>query len=126
MGNNNPGLTKNYATGGAVAAYRIVKFSADDTVVQGAAATDLLVGVHGRIAAASGERTDVTHTGIAEVEYGGNVTRGAKLTSDDEGKAVAAAPAQGVNNQIIGIAMIAGADGDIGSVLIAPSTMQGA
>jgi len=123
---NNPGLTKSYATGGAVAGYRIVKYSADETVVQGAAATDLSIGVSARLGAASGERCDVVRTGITEVEFGGNVARGAKLTSDADGKAVTAAPAQGVNNQIIGIAEVSGVAGDIGSLLIAPSVMQGA
>ena len=126
MGNNNPGLNKNYATGGAIAPYRICKFSADDTVVQAAAATDLSIGVSGRIGAASGERIDINRAGLVEVEYGGVVARGSKLTSDADGKAVVAAPAQGVNNQIIGIAEVTGAAGDIGALTIAPSVMQGA
>lgn len=122
----NDGLIKNYTAGGAIAAYRIVKWSADSTVVQAAAATDALIGISTRIAAAaSGDRTDIVRSGIAEVEYGGNVTRGDPLTSDSSGKAVAAAPAAGSNARIIGIAEVSGVSGDIGSALIAPSVMQG-
>lgn len=122
----NPDLIKSYDAGAAVTARRIVKFSADGVVIHGAAATDSLVGVTGQLDAASGDRVDVTRTGMALVEFGGNVTRGDKLTSDANGKAVTAAPATGVNNQIIGIAEVSGVDGDIGSLLISPSTMQGA
>lgn len=126
MGQLNPGIVKAYTTSAAVSAYRVVKLTADKTVAQAAAATDLLFGVAGSLSADSGERADIILTGIAEVEYGGNVTRGTKLTVDADGKAVEAAPAAGVNNQIIGVAMESGVSGDIGSVLISQSTMQGA
>ncbi|KKC27435.1 capsid cement protein [Sphingomonas sp. SRS2] len=119
--------TKGFKAGGAIGARLFIKFgSADDSVVQGAAATDLLIGVSTDISADSGEPVDVHTDGIREIIYGGNVTRGAKLTSDASGKAITAAPAQGVNNQIGGIAMVSGVSGDIGLVKIAPSTMQGA
>jgi hypothetical protein len=122
----NEGLAKTLIAGAAVAARRIVKFGSSDTaVVQAAAATDLSIGV-ADLGAASGEYCDVIIDGIALVEYGGNVTRGQKLTADADGKAVAAAPAAGVNNHVIGIAMLSGASGDIGSVRISPSTVQGA
>jgi hypothetical protein len=123
---NNPVLTKSFLAGGTIAKYRFVKFgSDDDTVVQAAAATDLVLGATTDIAAASGERTDVVLDGITEIEAGGSVTRGAKVTSDADGKAVAAAPAQGVNNQIGGIALRSAASGDIIPVLLKQSVMQG-
>ena len=123
-----PGLTTNHTADGAIAAYRIVKFgAADGNVAQAAASTDLAIGVTDRLAAAvAGDRIDVIRSGIAEVEYGGNVTRGQKLTADADGKAIAAAPAAGVNAQIIGTAEVSGVAGDIGSLLVAPSVMQGA
>lgn len=122
----NEGLAKTLIAGAAVAARRIVKFGSGDTaVIQAAAATDLSIGVSD-LGAASAEYCDVIIDGIALVEYGGNVTRGDKLTADADGKAVTAAPAAGVNAQIIGIAMLSGVSGDIGSVRIAPSVMQGA
>lgn len=122
-----PTLIKTYVAGGAITKRRIVKWgAADHTVVAAAAATDALIGVACDLDAASGERVDVTLGGIAEVEFGGNVTRGAPLTADSAGKAVAAAPAAGVNNTIIGIAMVSGASGDIGTVLLSPGSVQGA
>lgn len=123
----NEGLQKTLIAGAAVAKNRIVKFGAADTAaIQAAASTDLLIGVSDNLGASSGEPFDVIVDGIALVEYGGNVTRGQKLTADADGKAIAAAPAAGVNAQIIGIAMLSGVSGDIGSVRIAPSTLQGA
>jgi hypothetical protein len=126
MSKLNPLKTLNFDAAAAITGRRIVKLSSDSTVSQAAAATDLSFGVATSLDAASGEPVDVIVAGVAEVEYGGAVTRGQKLTSDADGKAVAAAPAAGVNNQIIGIAMVSGVLGDYGAVLIAPSTMQGA
>jgi hypothetical protein len=123
----NEGLIKNYTADGAIGAYRIVKFgSADGNVAQASAATDLLIGVTGRVTAeAANERVDVIRSGIAEVEYGGNVTRGKKLTANADGKAIEAAPSDGDNVQVIGIAEVSGVSGDIGSLLIAPGVIQG-
>lgn len=122
-----PGLVTNHTADAAIAAYRIVKFgAADGNIAQAAAVGDLSIGVTDRIAAAAaGDRIDVIRHGIAEVQYGGVVARGSKLTSDANGKAVVAAPAGGVNNQIIGTAEVSGVLDDIGSVFIAPSVMQG-
>lgn len=122
----NPDLIKTFTAETAVAAYRIVKHgSADTNVVQGAASTDALFGVSGLVAGDAGKRVDITLSGTGEVEYGGNVTRGDWLTSDAAGKAVAAAPAAGVNANVIGRAMVSGVAGDIGSVLLAPGRIQG-
>jgi hypothetical protein len=123
---HNPVLTKNFTAAGAITKRRIVKFDASDTtVVQGAAATDALIGVAAELDVASGERVDVHMVGAVEVEYGGAVTRGDLLTSDANGKAVTAAPAAGVNNGVIGRAMNSGVLGDIGSVHLTPSQVQG-
>lgn len=120
-------LLKNYVAGAAIAAYRIVKFgAADGTVVQAAAAADLSVGVSAELDVAQGERVDVVRVGHPLVEYGGNVTRGQKLTSDAQGRAIAAAPAAGANVQIVGIAEVNAVLGDIMPMLLAPSVMQGA
>jgi len=124
----NLGLTKNLKATGAIAERRFVKFGSNDgEVVQAAAATDSIIGVCVQPGgAASGDRCDVQLGGIAEVEFGGSVTRGGPVTSDGSGKAVAAAPAQGVNNRLGGIAMNSQASADFGDVLLAPSVMQGA
>ena len=103
--------------GGAVAPHRIVKYGdADGKVVQSAAAGDAHVGDSGRAAAAQGGRVEIARTGIADVEYGGNVARGALLTANADGKAVTARN----SNRVIGVAEVSGAAGDIGQVLLAP------
>lgn len=121
-------LTKTFtAATAAVRARRIVKFDASDVnVVEAAAATDLSLGITTEIDAAIGEPIDVQLLGIGEVVAGAAYARGAKLTSDAQGRAIAAAPAAGANAQIIGIAMEAAlAAGDIRPVLITQSVMQG-
>lgn len=122
----NPLLNKNYLAEAAISPYRIVKpGTSDGNILQGAAATDFLVGVCESVGPALGERCDVVKSGIADVEFGGAVTRGAAVTSDANGKAVAAAPAAGSNVRIIGFAEVSAVAGDIGPILVAPGVMQG-
>lgn len=118
-------IVRTYTAGAAIAAKRIVKFSADYTVIQGAAANDALIGVADLAAVATGDRVDVSREGLVDVEYGGTVARGDLLTSDATGRAVTAAPAAGVNNRIVGIAEVSGVVGDIGSVLLSVGSTQG-
>lgn len=123
----NPVLIKTYIAEAAVLPYRIVKWgSADGQVLQAAAATDKAIGVSDNIGQATvNGRVDIVRTGIAEVQYGGTVTRGDLLVSDANGKAVTAAPSAGTNNQIIGRAEKSGVTDDIGEVLIATVSTQG-
>lgn len=116
-----------FAAGATVNPSRIVKIgAADSTVIQGAAATDRFVGVSDKnISRASGEIVDVIVSGVAVVKAGGSISRGAAVTSDASGQAVAAAPAAGTNNGIVGWALDAASSGDLVSVLIAPSVIQG-
>ena len=113
------GLITNYNAGAKVEPYRIVKHgSGDRVVVQAAAAADAMIGVSDQLGAnAAGDPMDVIHSGMAEIEFGGNVTRGQPLTSDADGKAIAAT-VDGCRT--IGFAEVSGVSGDIGSVLIAP------
>lgn len=123
---SNPLLLKNFTAGAAINAYRICKFSAAETVVLAAAATDSLVGVNNDVAPAAGERCDLVMTGIAFVEAGAAIPLTALITSDSVGRAVAAAPATGVNNRVIGYPLeTAAAAGDIIRVMLAPGVMQG-
>lgn len=113
-------LSKSYTAGAAIAARRIVKFdSTDGTVIQAAAAADLSVGISNEVGPASGERCDIIHGGIADLEFAGIVARGALVTANADGKGVAAAG----TNRAIGIALVTTAVGDIAPVLIAPSVM---
>jgi hypothetical protein len=123
---SNPQLIKNFTAGGAIPARRITRFSAADTAVAAAAATEALSGVTTDIAAASGERVDVIMSGIAEVEAGAAFAITALLTADSQGRAVAAAPGAGTNNRIIGVPLEAAtAAGDIVRMLLTPGSFQG-
>ena len=122
----NRGLIKSFTAESAVAAYRIVKHGAADTVVaQATAVTDSLLGVTSQLAGVINTRVDVVLGDSTDVEYGATVTRGDWLTTDSVGRAVTAAPAAGVNNTIIGKALLSGVVGDIGLVLLAPGRIQG-
>ncbi len=87
-------LTRNFTAQGAVPARRIVKAGAGSGQVaaadSGAAA---LLGVADELGGAGGGRVDVHVAGIAGVVAGGAFAVGAMLTSDANGKAVAAVPA---------------------------------
>jgi hypothetical protein len=63
--------------------------------------------------------------GIAECQAGGAITRGDFLTSDATGKALASAPAAGVNNRVVGIALASGVLDDFIPVLLAQGRIQG-
>ncbi|WP_439685098.1 DUF2190 domain-containing protein [Cupriavidus oxalaticus] len=124
---SNPTLIKNHVAAGVIAAFRIVaQGAADGEVKQAAAASDALMGAVEGFSYAAGDRVDVVRSGIAEIEYGGNVTRGAPLTADASGKAIVAAPAAGANVRIVGFAEVSGVAGDIVPVFLAPGLMQGA
>jgi len=115
-----PTLVKNFGASGSISPYRIISLttgagSSDDLVTVATAATNALFGVTNELSVTTGERVDVVLGGIAPVEYGGTITRGEWLTSDNQGRAIAAtADAQ----QLIGRATLSGVSGDIGAVLI--------
>lgn len=124
MRHDGPSTTFN--AGAAIAGYRIVKHgAADGEAVQASDGSVPLIGVTGRVGAASGGPVDVIRGGVAEVEYGDSVTRGAQLTSDSDGRAVPASPDTGANVHIIGVAEVSGAAGDIGSTSVEPQRIQG-
>ena len=123
---SNPLLLKGFTAGGAISPYRIVRFSAAETVIQAAAATEAMFGVNTDLTIVSGERVEVMTHGIAWVEAGAAITIGAPVTADSLGRGVTAAPAAGVNNRIIGLALDAAvAAGDQIRVLLSPGLMQG-
>jgi len=116
----NPTLTINHTAQGPIAKRRIVAFGTSDrSAVQATGSSDSLMGVTTELDAAPGERTDVILAGVADVEYGGNVARGALLTSDAQGRAVEAS-----SGRVIGIARVSGVLGDLGEVFIAPSLVN--
>lgn len=119
------GLARTYVADAAIAKCRIVKITGQKTCAQASAVSDVILGVADSLGAGTGETLDVILDGVATVEYGGNVAVGALLTTDANGKAVTAAPAAGTNNRVIGLALVAGVSGDLGSVLIRQGTTQG-
>ena len=134
-----PTLIENFVAEATVSPYRIVKAgSTDDKVLQAAANTDALFGVSNNLGGDLGKRCDIITSGVADVEYGGAVTRGDFLTADANGEAIsvtrhthtentAAAYTQNATTQagsgvrVIGVARVSGVAGDIGSVQIAPA-----
>lgn len=121
-------LFKTYIASGAIADRRAVRPHASNAgqVVQGAGSDGLFGIVNQPKGVASGERVDVTHVGETLAEAGAAVAAGALLTSDSLGRLVTAAPAAGVNNRIIAIALeAASAAGDLIRVNINPGSIQG-
>lgn len=121
------GLEKSVKCTAALAmAYIIAKFGADDdTLSQATASTEELVGVFQHTTSAAGDEVRVMLDGITRVVLGGTVTRGNYITSDANGKAVAAAPGAGVNAYVIGQALASGVAGDIIPVLLKQGRIQG-
>lgn len=92
--------------------YYIVKLSADDEATLASAASDLLLGTICNKPKA-GENVEVYGRwggGTGKVICGGSVSRGAFLTADSAGKAVATTT---VGQEILGRALQAGDAGDI-------------
>jgi hypothetical protein len=90
--NNLPQTIFDYKAGGTINPRRIVKFdTAAGTVVQGAAATDAVIGVSVcDRAAASGDNVPVAVDGVVEVEAGAAITQGTLLTTNANGQATTA------------------------------------
>jgi hypothetical protein len=123
-----PILIRNFVAGsGGVAERQIVRLgAADGEVVATTAVTDTPIGVSVQPGtAAQGHRVDVAIAGVVEVTAGGSISRGDYLTTNGSGLAVAAAPASGVNNGIVGIALMSAAPGDIIPALLAQGRIQG-
>ena len=117
MATNIPGQTTTFRAEGAITKRRLVMHGvADNAALLATGVAVALLGVSTDIDAATGKPVDVIRSGIAPVEYGGNVAKGAPLTSDGQGRAVTAA----AGNRIAGFAEVAGVLGDIGAVHLAP------
>lgn len=121
------GIEKSVKCTAALAtAFLIAKFGADDdTLSQATASTEDLVGVFQHTTVAAGEEVRVMLSGVSRIKLGGTVARGALLTSDANGKAVAIGAAPGTNYNSIGRALASGVADDIIPVLLAPSRPQG-
>lgn len=128
-----PVLIKSFTPTAAILPFKAVKFGADDQTIAAATATsDLVIGFTYDLEVTAdditkGNEVDVVLSGISEAVAGAAITRGARLTVDSSSRVITAAPAAGVNAQIIGIALASAAGADeVIPVLIAHSVMQGA
>lgn len=92
--------------------YYIVKTHTDGTVILAAAATDDILGVlaNAPVVGDSADVANINGTGSFKVILGGNVTKGAYLTTDGSGKAIATTSA---GNRVFGRALADGSSGDI-------------
>lgn len=121
------GIEKSVKCAAAIGtAFLIAKFGADDdTLAQATASTEVLIGIFQHATQNPGDEVRVMLDGISRVVLGGTVARGDYLTSDANGKAVAAAPGAGVNANVVGRAMASGVANDIIPVHLAPGRIQG-
>lgn len=100
----NEGMVKTYLADAAITKRRIVKFgSADNKAAQASTNSDRFLGVcEGALGAASaGDPVDVIRSGIANVDYGGTITRGDRLTADSNGKAISAEGLSGSKRAVV-------------------------
>lgn len=86
--------------------YTFVKFSADNTVVQCAATTDIPCGVLQAPVPATGEPADVVFLGETMIQASASITAGNAISTDGDGQAQVAVTAQ----YVVGVAVnVAGA-----------------
>lgn len=121
------GIEKSVKCTAALAtAFLIAKVGGDDdTFSQATASTEDLVGVFQHTTSAAAEEVRLMVSGISRVKLGGTVSRGALLTSDANGKAVAIGAVGGTNYAVIGRAMASGVADDLIPVLLCQSRAQG-
>jgi len=101
--------TRTYISGAAIAQFTFVAGPASDGQIDPCGAGDRAVGVALMAAAAAGEPVTVAYDGRVTVKAAGTITRGAAVTSDASGEAVAAAS----TDIILGYALEAGVDNQI-------------
>lgn len=117
MGRTTNGLIKSRNATTAIPAYRFVKEgAADGTAVPAVDAASAIIGVSSELDTAVGERVSVQQGGnVAEIMFGGNVTRGDYLTADAQGRAITTTT---TGARYGGIAEVSGVLGDIGTCTV--------
>lgn len=124
-----PTFTRAYEISTAVRPFRIARFSdvaATQRVAEATANTQPSIGVFDKLAGSAviGEMVDVHRSGLVSVELGGTVTAGQALTSDAQGRAIAAVAAPATQVRIIGFADQPGVIGDVIDAWIEPSLLD--
>lgn len=110
MSQSNAGISKGYKATAALGEGIAVKISSGEVVVA-TAATDKIIGVT-MSACAAGETVSVrlrSSTGTMKVKAGGTIAIGDRLTSNGSGQLIATTTAA---NEVVGVAIEAGASGD--------------
>ena len=126
MAGRNLLLVKTFLCGAAVGENKLVKMSANETVIEAVDGAAAIIGVSTHATTASGQRIEVQVMGIAIVKTGGTIAFGDYVTASTAGVAVVAAPGAGVNNDVAGInCSKTSASGDLIEVLLAQSRNQG-
>ncbi|MBI5058958.1 DUF2190 domain-containing protein [candidate division KSB1 bacterium] len=134
-----PTLIKSFPVDAACAPFRVLAIgSGSGALKQATGPGDTLLAVADSLGSNAVNRVDAILDGVAQVEYGGAVAQGDYLTSDLNGKAVAAtrhthaentaaaytqnaATAAGEKSAVIGVALVSGVAGDIGSAKLNPA-----
>jgi hypothetical protein len=124
-----PSFTRAYEISAVVRPFRIARFSdvaLSQKVAESTVNTQPLIGVFDKLAgaAAIGQMVDVHRKGLVSVELGGTVTAGQPLTSDAQGRAIAAVAAAATQVRIIGFADQPGVVGDVIDAWIEPSLLD--
>lgn len=117
---------KSFVADAAIRGNRIVAFHASkQAAIEGASNTAVLIGVSTSTGAPAGGVVDVVQAGPTEVVAGGNLSRGAYVTSDSQGRAVAlpAPGAEAVTVSVIGQVQVPAVEGDIVLINVAPSLL---
>ncbi|MDF2247694.1 hypothetical protein [Klebsiella pneumoniae] len=120
---NIPGLITCHKAEVALAARRMVTHgTVPDEITLAVDGSKLIIGVTTLVAASVGEPADVVRSQLTPVIYGGDVVAGDPLTADADGRAIPATAGQ----FYLGFAEYDGAEGDLGSVWIAPGKLPAA
>ena len=122
-----PTLIQSFPASADILARRIVKFSdaANNTkVATASAATDPLIGITDAMGAKSGGMADLIMAGPADVQLGGTVAAGDKLTADADGKAIKCIGAANTRKEYVGTAQAPGVAGDIVPCLVERGVIQ--
>lgn len=116
-----PLFTKSYQADAAISPSRFVKHgAADGAAIQATDASAAVLGISEQLDAASGQTVDVVKAGLAYLELGGTVTRGAVLIPDASGKGIAATIVAGTSQHAGAVAEVSGVAGDLIPVQVTP------
>ncbi|PZA12460.1 DUF2190 domain-containing protein [Rhodopseudomonas palustris] len=119
-------LIKSFVADAAIRGYRIAAFHATkQAVVEAASNVAAVIGISTSTGAKAGGVVDVVQQGLAEVVAGGVLARGAEVTSDAEGRAVALPAPSGTAKTVrtIGQVQAAAVEGDVVPIVVSAGSV---